>query len=102
MGRCLVGVLLAFSIVQALHPRASIAHGALAVALPASVVKGGFSYGFHKNSSASEAREKALKACRTTDDAAKDANFAPFAKLSKLSATNALRWRWTPHRGPPE
>jgi hypothetical protein len=62
--------------------------GALAVALPADVAKSGFSYGYsNNNADTSHAQAAALNACRTTKDAANDANLRSLCKVV-LNYTN--------------
>ena len=73
---CAAGAFVVLSLVcgAALGPGQSMAAGALAVGLPADVAKGGFTYGYsNDNDDAGNADAKALNACRTTKDAAKDA-----------------------------
>ncbi len=60
----------------------SLAAGALAIGLPADVAKGGFTYGYANNNDTTDpADAKALNACRTTKDAAKDARLRSLCKV---------------------
>jgi len=63
-------------------PSLGHAAGALAVALPPDVAKGGFSYGYSNgNDDADTADAKALSACRTTKDAQNDAKLRNLCKV---------------------
>jgi hypothetical protein len=60
----------------------AIAAGALAVALPPDVVKGGFSYGYRiGETDRATAEAKALDACHKTKDAVKDPNLRSLCKI---------------------
>jgi hypothetical protein len=63
-------------------PASGRAAGALAVALPPDVAKGGFSYGYSNgNDDVNHAEAKALDACRSTKDAANDSNLRSLCKV---------------------
>jgi len=66
----------------AMLPSLGHAAGALAVALPPDVAKGGFSYGYSNgNDNADTADAKALSACRTTKDAQNDSKLRNLCKV---------------------
>src|SRR5579863_4448196 len=66
----------------ALGPSPSLAAGALAIGLPPDVAKGGFTYGYsNNNDSVVPADSKALNACQTTKDAAKDPKLRSLCKV---------------------
>ena len=74
---CAAGAFLVLSLLcgGVLGSSQSRADGALAIGLPPDVVKGRFTYGYsNNNADANHAEAKALDACRTTKDAAKDVN----------------------------
>ena len=86
----------------ALGPSQSRADGALAVGLPADVVKGGFTYGYsNNNADANHAEAKALDACRTTKDAAKDANLRSLCKVVQNYSNQCVAVAMDPAAGTP-
>jgi Domain of unknown function (DUF4189) len=85
-----------------LLPTAGHAAGALAVALPPDVAKGGFSYGYSNgNSDADTADAKALSACRTTKDAANDARLRNLCKVIMDYANQCIAVSMDPAAGTP-
>ena len=85
-----------------LMPTAGHAAGALAVALPPDVVKGGFSYGYsNDNSDSNHADAAALNACRTTKDAANDANLRNLCKVVQDYANKCVAVAMDPKAGTP-
>ena len=81
---CTAGAFLVLSLFcgSALGPSLSMAAGALAVGLPADVVKGGFTYGYSNNNDGVDpADSKALNACQTTKDAKNDAKLRSLCKV---------------------
>ena len=63
-------------------PATSLAAGALAVALPPDVAKGGFSYGYANDKADDEtAAARALELCRTTKDASNDPKLRSLCKV---------------------
>ena len=76
--------------------------GALAVALPADVAKSGFSYGYsNNNADASHAQAAALNACRTTKDAANNANLRSLCKVVLNYANQCIAVAMDPAAGTP-
>ncbi len=76
--------------------------GALAVALPADVAKSGFSYGYSNNyADAAQASSHALDACRTTKDAAKDANLRSLCKVVQNYSNQCVAVAMDPAAGTP-
>jgi hypothetical protein len=76
--------------------------GALAVALPADVAKSGFSYGYSNNyADAAQASAHALDACRTTKDAAKDANLRSLCKVVQNYSNQCVAVAMDPAAGTP-
>jgi hypothetical protein len=85
-----------------LGPSQSRADGALAVGLPADVVKGGFTYGYsNNNADANHAEAKALDACRTTKDAAKDVNLRSLCKVIQDYSNQCVAVAMDPAAGTP-
>src|SRR5262249_26996678 len=85
-----------------LAPNASHAAGALAVALPPDVAKGGFSYGYsNDNADANHAEARALDACRTTKDAAKDVNLRSLCKVIQDYSNQCVAVAMDPAAGTP-
>ena len=85
-----------------LGPSQSRADGALAVGLPADVVKGGFTYGYSNNNpDANHAEAKALDACRTTKDAAKDVNLRSLCKVIQDYSNQCVAVAMDPAAGTP-
>jgi Domain of unknown function (DUF4189) len=81
-GRCAAGLVLSLFAAGTFYPGQANAAGALAVALPPDVAKGGFSYGYsNNNDDADTADAKALNACRTTKDAQNDAKLRNLCKV---------------------
>jgi hypothetical protein len=85
-----------------LLPTAGHAAGALAVALPPDVAKGGFSYGYSNgNDDADTAEAKALNACRTTKDAKNDANLRNLCKVIMDYSDKCIAVTMDPAAGTP-
>ncbi len=83
-------------------PAAATTAGALAVALPADVAKSGFSYGYSNNyADAAQAAAHALDACRTTKDAAKDANLRSLCKVVQNYSNQCVAVAMDPEAGTP-
>jgi TIR domain-containing protein/uncharacterized protein DUF4189 len=83
-------------------PATSASAGALAVALPADVAKSGFSYGYSNNyADAAQAAAHALDACRTTKDAAKDANLRSLCKVVLNYSNQCVAVAMDPEAGTP-
>jgi hypothetical protein len=83
-------------------PAAAGTAGALAVALPADVAKSGFSYGYSNNyADAAQASAHALDACRTTKDAAKDANLRSLCKVVQSYSNQCVAVAMDPAAGTP-
>jgi hypothetical protein len=86
----------------AVLPTAGHAAGALAVALPPDVAKGGFSYGYSNgNDDTATAEGKALNACRTTKDAANDAKLRNLCKVILDYANQCIAVSMDPAAGTP-
>ena len=101
---CTAGAFLVLSLLcgGALGPSQSRADGALAVGLPADVVKGGFTYGYsNNNADTNHAEAKALDACRTTKDAAKDVNLRSLCKVLQDYSTQGVAVAMDPAAGTP-
>jgi hypothetical protein len=99
---CAAGVFLVLSLFCTLGPSQSLAGGALAVALPPDVAKGGFSYGYsNNNDDAGTADAKALNACRTTKDAAKDAKLRALCMVIIDYANTCIAVTMDPAAGTP-
>ena len=95
-------LVLSLSCGDALGPSQSRADGALAVGLPADVAKGGFSYGYSNNNpDANHAEAKALDACRTTKDAAKDVNLRSLCKVIQDYSNQCVAVAMDPAAGTP-
>jgi hypothetical protein len=83
-------------------PTTGHAAGALAVALPPDVAKGGFSYGYSNgNDDTATAEGKALNACRTTKDAANDARLRNLCKVILDYANQCIAVSMDPAAGTP-
>ena len=83
-------------------PTVGHAAGALAVALPPDVAKGGFSYGYSNgNDDTATAESKALNACRTTKDAANDARLRNLCKVIMDYANQCIAVSMDPAAGTP-
>jgi hypothetical protein len=92
----------AFLFWGALTPNAGNAAGALAVALPPDVAKGGFSYGFsNDNGDADTADAKALAACRNTKDASNDPKLRGLCKVIMDYANKCIAVSMDPDAGTP-
>jgi hypothetical protein len=102
---CVAGAFLVLSLFcggGALGPSQSMAAGALAIGLPADVAKGGFTYGYsNNNDDANHAEVKALDACRTTKDAAKDANLRSLCKVIQDYSNQCVAVAMDPAAGTP-
>jgi hypothetical protein len=101
---CAAGAFLMLSLVYggALGPSQSMAAGAIAVGLPPDVVKGGFTYGYsNNNDDANHAELKALDACRTTKDAANDANLRSLCKVIQDYTNQCVAVAMDPAAGTP-
>lgn len=101
---CVAGVFLGLAVFcgGALGPNQSMAAGALAVGLPPDVAKGGFTYGYsNNNADPNHAEAKALDACRTTKDAAKDANLRSFCKVIQDYSNQCVAVSMDPAAGTP-
>src|SRR5262249_4674708 len=74
--------IVAAGLFAAAAPTAGRAAGALAIALPPDVAKGGFSYGYANDKSDPDtASSRALELCRTTKDASTDAKLRNLCKV---------------------
>jgi hypothetical protein len=83
-------------------PNVGHAAGALAVALPPDVAKGGFSYGYSNgNDDTATAESKALNACRTTKDAANDTRLRNLCKVIMDYANQCIAVSMDPAAGTP-
>jgi Domain of unknown function (DUF4189) len=83
-------------------PTSVHAAGALAVALPDDVAKGGFSYGYsNSNSDANHAEADALDACRTTNDAKKDSRLRALCKVIQDYSNQCVAVAMDPQAGTP-
>jgi hypothetical protein len=99
-----VGALLALPLLAGatVHSNHSFAAGALAVALPPDVVKGGFSYGYsNDNADAATADSKAMNACRSTKDATKDAKLRALCKVIQDYNKKCVAVAMDPQAGTP-
>jgi Domain of unknown function (DUF4189) len=77
---CIQCAFLLISMILPVNP--SAAEGALAIGLPANVVKGGFTWGnAHDRATREEARSVALDLCRNTKDAKNDAKLRNLCKV---------------------
>jgi hypothetical protein len=101
---CAAGAFLVLSLCcgSAFGPSQSMAAGALAVGLPPDVAKGGFTYGYsNNNDDANHAELKALDACRTTKDAANDANLRSLCKVIQDYSNQCIAVSMDPAAGTP-
>jgi hypothetical protein len=95
-------VVLSLFFVAALCPTSGNADGALAVALPPDVAKGGFSYGYsNNNADANHAEMAALEACRSTKDAANDAKLRSLCKVIQDYSNQCIAVAMDPAAGTP-
>ena len=79
-----------------------MAAGALAVAVPPDVAKGGFSYGYSNDKSdADTASTRALDLCRTTKDAANDPKLRSLCKVLKNYSDKCVAVAMDPAAGTP-
>jgi hypothetical protein len=86
----------------ALFPTSGHAAGALAVALPPDVAKGGFSYGYsNNNDDVNHAEEAALNACRSTKDASTDAKLRSLCKVIQDYSNQCIAVAMDPAAGTP-
>jgi len=86
----------------AMLPSLGHAAGALAVALPPDVAKGGFSYSYSNgNDNADTADAKALTACRDTKDAKNDARLRNLCKVILDYADKCVAVAMDPAAGTP-
>jgi hypothetical protein len=86
----------------AMLPSLGHAAGALAVALPPDVAKGGFSYGYSNgNDDVATADNKALNACRTTKDAQNDSRLRNLCKVIVDYANTCIAVSMDPAPGTP-
>lgn len=104
--RCRLGGLAAAAILLSaaavLYPSVGHAAGALAVAVPDDVARGGFSYGFSRNvADTGAARSQAIEACRTTKDAVKDASLRSLCKVVETFTDKCVAVAWDPAPGTP-
>jgi hypothetical protein len=103
-GRNAAGAFVALSLFcgLALLPTSGHAAGALAVALPPDVVKGGFSYGYsNDNADVNHAEERALDACRSTKDASNDAKLRSLCKIIQDYSNQCVAVAMDPAAGTP-
>jgi hypothetical protein len=101
---CAAGVFVVLALLygSVLGPSQSRADGALATGLPPDVVKGGFTYGYsNNNANANHAEAKALDACRTTKDAAKDVNLRSLCKVIQDYSNQCVAVAMDPAAGTP-
>jgi len=101
---CAAGAILVLSLLcgGVLGPSQSRADGALAIGLPADVVKGGFTYGYsNNNADANHAEAKALDACRTTKDAANDVKLRSLCKVIQDYSNQCVAVAMDPAAGTP-
>jgi Domain of unknown function (DUF4189) len=101
---CTAGAFVALALFcgGALGPSQSLATGALAVGLPPDVAKGGFTYGYsNNNTDSNQAEAKALNACRTTKDAANDANLRSLCKVLQDYSNQCIAVTMDPAAGTP-
>ena len=101
---CAAGAFLVLSLLcgGVLGPSQSRADGALAIGLPADVVKGGFTYGYSNNNpDANHAEAKALDACRTTKDAANDVKLRSLCKIIQDYSNQCVAVAMDPAAGTP-
>jgi uncharacterized protein DUF4189 len=83
-------------------PGHGMAAGALAVGQPADVARGGFTYGFsYDKADEQEARQEALQQCRTTKDAAQDANLRSLCTVVRTYSNQCIAVAMDPRAGTP-
>ncbi len=83
-------------------PPPAHAAGALAVALPPDVAKGGFSYGYsNNNGDANHAEAAALDACRSTKDAANNTKLRALCKVIQDYSDQCVAVSMDPAAGTP-
>jgi hypothetical protein len=86
----------------AMRPSSGLADGALAIALPPDVVKGGFFYGYSRGyPDANQAEANALEKCRTTPDAMKDAKLRSLCKVIQDFSNQCVAVAMDPQAGTP-
>jgi Domain of unknown function (DUF4189) len=89
-------------IATAAAPATGFAAGALAVALPPDVAKGGFSYGYANDKADDEtAAARALELCRTTKDAANDPKLRSLCKVIQNYSDKCVAVAMDPAEGTP-
>jgi hypothetical protein len=87
---------------MAYPPATGFAAGALAVALPPDVAKGGFSYGYANDKVDDEtASARALELCRTTKDAANDPKLRALCKVIQNYSDKCVAVAMDPAEGTP-
>ena len=90
------------SLFWAAAPTAGLAAGALAVALPPDVAKGGFSYGYANDKTDPDtASSRALELCRTTKDAANDPKLRNLCKVILNYSDKCIAVAMDPAAGTP-
>jgi hypothetical protein len=83
-------------------PAAGHAAGALAVALPPDVAKGGFSYGYaNDKADDNQASVRALELCRSTKDAANDPKLRALCKVIENYSNQCVAVAMDPAAGTP-
>ena len=83
-------------------PTSGMAAGALAVGLPADVANAGFTYGFSiDHPDEPSAREEALKQCRSTKDAARDAKLRSLCTVIMTFKKQCVAVAMDPRNGTP-
>jgi hypothetical protein len=83
-------------------PATGLAAGALAVALPPDVAKGGFSYGYANDKADDEtAAARALELCRTTKDASNDPKLRSLCKVIENYSEKCVAVAMDPGTGTP-
>jgi Domain of unknown function (DUF4189) len=83
-------------------PATGFAAGALAVALPPDVAKGGFSYGYANDKADDEtAAARALELCRATKDAANDPKLRSLCKVIQNYSDKCVAVAMDPAEGTP-
>jgi hypothetical protein len=92
----------AIGLAAAAAPATSFAAGALAVALPPDVAKGGFSYGYANDKADDEtAAARALELCRTTKDASNDPKLRSLCKVIMNYSDKCVAVAMDPAAGTP-
>jgi Domain of unknown function (DUF4189) len=87
---------------MAAAPATGFAAGALAVALPPDVAKGGFSYGYANDKADDEtAAVRALDLCRTTKDATNDPKLRSLCKVIENYSDKCVAVAMDPATGTP-